>query len=107
MRSLAPVDDYTLKEEGQHEVLIFHCRECKTHRWNTRHDEEKYASYGSRLATKLEAKIQGIKARSNPKTVGQLHKLPKVSKFFQPNGCLERNLNGNLGAFEVFLILNQ
>ena len=33
------------KHNIQHTFIIEHCENCRTHNWNTRHDEAKYKQF--------------------------------------------------------------
>lgn len=84
------------------EFVIESCKDCKSHQWNTRHDEAQYNQYSTEVAAKLQELIPGC--------VVNINKVPKVwaehSQYCQliPN---EDDNNPNydilprLGAFEV------
>ena len=59
--------------------VVEHCENCKTHSWNTRHDEPKYKKYG--LDSKFILNDKGIVAKTImeliPDAVVVINKTPK------------------------------
>ena len=35
------------KNKLENSIVIEHCKDCRVHNWNTRHDEAKYARYAA------------------------------------------------------------
>ncbi|CAG9323028.1 unnamed protein product [Blepharisma stoltei] len=79
------------------EVIIEHCKDCKTHNWCTNHDEEKYVSLCEKLKEEIESLCPEVLVLINQETPMVREVLYGASVYSSPKSIFPR-----LGAFEVY-----
>ena len=78
----APAHD-DMRSEQVATVHIEHCRDCDTHAWCTRHDEEKYKGAAAELCQACELAFPNAKVLCNDKRFLQTHGegVPRIGAF--------------------------